>query len=224
LKHKHTLHFRFAFLDSPNLPKMSHNLVPVGEPLALFPEFIARGPETLIMKEQVMSIGDDAFHVKTAAGATVLTISADALSLSRRKRVFAPDGTHLFTIRHHLISIPSSYYVENPAGERIFEIKGKLHLLTSKAEGIFKNAVAGGREEKLLMEGSFFNRHTKITNERDGAVVAEIDRDMINLRQILADRQTYAVHVAPGIDIALIVAMVICLDERRDAKTNDGGI
>jgi uncharacterized protein YxjI len=81
-----------------------------------------------------------------------------------------------------------------------------------------------GEKENLLMHGSFFNVKTEIINERNGQVVAQVDREFFNARQLLADRQSYAVTVAPGVDVALIVAMVVCLDERRDQKTGNFGI
>ena len=81
-----------------------------------------------------------------------------------------------------------------------------------------------GQAEKLLMAGSFFNKTATITNEATGEVVARIDRDFFNANQLLFDRQSYAVTVAPGVDMSLIVAMVVCLDERRDARENRRGI
>ena len=105
----------------------------------------------------------------------------------------------------------------------MFEVEGKFHLGTSKAVGHFVNAM-NGENVNLLMHGSFFNKSTTITNESNGQVVAQIDRELFNARQLLGDRQSYAVTVAPGVDIALIVAMVVCLDERRDQKEGHGGI
>lgn len=55
-------------------------------------------------------------------------------------------------------------------------------------------------------------------------MVAQVDREFFNARQLLANRQSYAVTVAPGLDVALIVAMVVCLDERRDQKTGNYGV
>lgn len=66
------------------------------------------------------------------------------------------------------------------------------------------------------MQGSFFNVKTEITDKKTGQVVAQIDRQRWNTRQLLANRGTYAVTFAPGVDMALIVAMVVCMDERKE--------
>jgi uncharacterized protein YxjI len=51
-----------------------------------------------------------------------------------------------------------------------------------------------------------------------GVVVARIDRKILNGRDLLFGQQTYGVLVAPGVDLALIAALCICLDE----KNNEG--
>lgn len=70
-----------------------------------------------------------------------------------------------------------------------------------------------GRQEKLSMKGNFFHTKAKITDHAIGQVVATIDRKFFNAREIFADKQTYVVTVAPNMDMSVIAAMCICLDE-----------
>ncbi len=188
-------------------------LGPVPAPLAVLPAFIAQHPTTLIMKESIFSLAR-AFTVKTMDGHDVLKIDTDTLSLSSRKRVFDPDNNHLFTLHKETFSIPKSFYAKSPAGAKIIEVEGKLHFGSSKAIGHFVNA-ENHEQEHLEMQRSFFGTKTHITNKKNGQVVAEIDRQRWNARQLIANHGTYAVTVAAGVDIALIVAMVIYLDETR---------
>lgn len=190
---------------------------PVSQPLAVFPQFIAQKPETIVMTERLLSLQEGSFRVQTVDGQEILGLDADAFSLSRRKRVTDTDGTHLFTIRKELFTLPRSYYAEDPQGNKILDVEGKFSVGTSRAEAHFTNAL-NGEIESLFMKGSFFNKHTVITHQRTGAVVAEINREFLNARQIFGHRQTYTVTVAPGVDMALIVAMCVCLDERRDQR------
>ena len=152
-------------------------------------------------------------------------------SIQSKARSFpcvVPHHPQLLTLQPHppqkeIFSFPKSYFAESPTGTKIFEVEGKFHLGTSKAVGHFANAMSG-EKENFLMHGSFFNAKTEIVNERNGQVVAQVDREFFNAQQLLADRQSYAVTIAPGVDVALIVAMVVCLDERRDQKTGNYGI
>ena len=68
------------------------------------------------------------------------------------------------------------------------------------------------------MKGDFFDRKAVITNSADGQTLATIDRDFFNASQILGGQQTYVVTISPGVDMALIAAMCICLDEKRNEK------
>lgn len=66
------------------------------------------------------------------------------------------------------------------------------------------------------MKGNFFDTSADITNTKTGQTVARIDRKLLNAREFFADAQTYVVTVAEGVDLALMAAMCICLDERRN--------
>lgn len=49
-------------------------------------------------------------------------------------------------------------------------------------------------------------------------VVARIDRKILSGKDIFFGQQTYGVQVAPGVDLALIAALCICLDEKNNEK------
>lgn len=50
-------------------------------------------------------------------------------------------------------------------------------------------------------------------------VLARIDRQFFNARELLGGGQTYIVNIAPNVDMALIAALCICLDEKRNERT-----
>jgi uncharacterized protein YxjI len=56
------------------------------------------------------------------------------------------------------------------------------------------------------------------SNSKSGLVVATIDRKILSGKDIFFGQQTYGVRITPGVDMALIAALCICLDE----KNNEG--
>lgn len=152
--------------------------------------------------------------MKTMDGHDVLKIDTDTLFLSSRKRVFDLDNNHLFTLHKETFFIPKPFYAKSPAGAKLFEVEGKLHFDSFKAIDHFVN-VEDHEQEHLEMQGSFFDTKTHITNKKNEQMVAKIDRQRWNARQLIANHDTYVVTVAARVDIALIVAMVIYLDETR---------
>lgn len=81
----------------------------------------------------------------------------------------------------------------------------------------FTNA-STGQPVTLVLKGDMFGRSATIVVE-GGPPVAQIKRKSINARNLIMDKQTYFVDVAPGVDLALIAAVCICLDEIE----NDSG-
>lgn len=90
-------------------------------------------------------------------------------------------------------------------------------MLGSKATATFTSQ--NGKVESLQMKGNWFDTSADITDQSQGGiVVARIDRKLLSGKDIFFGQQTYAVQVAPGVDMALIAAMCICLDEKNNEK------
>lgn len=69
---------------------------------------------------------------------------------------------------------------------------------------------------ELLVKGDWLDRSAVIT--LNGTTVASIARSFGNMREIFGGQQTYFVTVAPGVDLAMIAAICVCLDEKENEK------
>jgi len=69
---------------------------------------------------------------------------------------------------------------------------------------------------ELLIKGDWFDRSATIT--MGDVVVATIGRSYFNMREIFGGQQTYYVTIAPGVDLAMMAAICVCLDERENEK------
>jgi uncharacterized protein YxjI len=94
--------------------------------IALFPQFIAVQPETLVLKEHVLSLSGDSFSIKLANGTPILQVEGKVMSISGKKKVCDMQGKHLFTIKKEHFHIHATYVVEGPAGEKLLEVKSSF--------------------------------------------------------------------------------------------------
>ncbi|GAB1729340.1 hypothetical protein NU195Hw_g5485t1 [Hortaea werneckii] len=101
----------------------------------------------------------------------------------------------------------------SPSGEHDFEVKGHFKLLGTHSTCSFTNA-ANGQEVAIEIKGDWIDRSAEMT--WDGKTVATIARSFFNVREILGDQQTYFVTVAPNVDLSLIAALCVSLDERAN--------
>jgi uncharacterized protein YxjI len=83
-----------------------------------------------------------------------------------------------------------------------------------KAIGTIKNR--NGTSAQLKMKSGMFDRKAEIKNAATGKAIASIHRRFVNARELGFGKQTYGVNIEPGVNMANIVAMCICLDEMRD--------
>jgi uncharacterized protein YxjI len=191
-------------------------LKPFPRQLGRFQQFVARGTETLILKEKVMSLSGDSFDIKTVTGQPIFKIEGRHMTVSGRKTVRDVQGNHLFDIVKELLHIHATYVAEDPQKNHIMEIKSSFKLIGSKAKIEFKTF--DGSTVNLVMSGNWFDTYADIVDEATGAVAARIDRQVLNKREIFGGQQTYALVVAPGVDMALMVAACVAMDEKNNDK------
>jgi uncharacterized protein YxjI len=103
-----------------------HNLAPVVEPIAIFDQFVSQEPQTIVLKEKVLSVSGDSFEIKLANGQPFLKVHGAWISISGRKKVEDANGNHLFDIVKELLHIHTTYAIEDTHRKKICEVKSNL--------------------------------------------------------------------------------------------------
>ncbi|RBR17144.1 uncharacterized protein FIESC28_06646 [Fusarium coffeatum] len=189
-------------------------LPPAPRQVGVFKNLTAQQTETLVLKEKVMSLTGDSFDIKLANGQPILKVEGKVMSISGRKKVFDMQGNHLFSIVKELMHIHATYVVEDPQGVKIMEVKNSFKLMGSKATATFTSS--DGTAEVLEMKGNWFDYAADIFDKSTNTVIARIDRKILSGRDMFFGQQTYALMVAPGVDMALMAALCICMDEKNN--------
>lgn len=145
----------------------------------------------------------------------VIQCRGQALSLSDRKEFTTSTGAPLFSLRAKLLSIHKSFYAESSSGQLLFEVKGKFSIGTSKMIATFTNA-SNQAPVELLIKGDWFDRSAIIS--MNGTAAATVGRGYFNMREIFGGQQTYYVTVAAGVDLSMIAAICVCLDEKENER------
>ncbi|KAK3296667.1 tubby C-terminal-like domain-containing protein [Chaetomium fimeti] len=191
----------------------AYQLPPVPQPLVVFGHMIANQTVTLVLKEKSF----DDFTIKGLDGMRWMHIEGKIASIHGRKKVFDPSGAHLFDIVKELLHWHATYNCEAEGGSRQYmQVKSKFSFFSSRANATF--TTSQGMPAKLAMTGNWMDTTADIVDTASGAVAARIDRKLFNARELFLGHQTYHVTIAPGVDVALIIAMCVCLD----ATQNEG--
>ncbi|KAK4247900.1 tubby C-terminal-like domain-containing protein [Corynascus novoguineensis] len=190
----------------------SYALPPLPRALTVFNHMLAQQPLTLVLKEKAF----DDFDIKGLDGARWMHIEGKIASLHGRKKVFDHQGNHLFDIIKEHFHLHATFVCEDANQRQYMQVKSKFKLLGSEANATYTTAT--GHPVTLTMKGDWFDTSADIVDASSGAIVARIDRQFFNARELLLGHQTYHVTIAPGADIALVVAMCVCLDEKRNER------
>jgi len=190
-------------------------LQPVHPPLGLFPQFTAQSEVTLQIKEKVLALGDTFYIQDAHTQQNVLQCDGKIFSLRHRKSIKDMNGNLLFYLQNKILSFPQGFTGLAADESQLFEVKSHVSLTGTKMDMHFINA-STQQPVALDLRGTFFERRAEIL--LNGQVVGRVSRQFLNARQLLADNLTFYVTVAPGCDIALIVAFVLSLADREENK------
>ncbi|KAF9068369.1 tubby C-terminal-like domain-containing protein [Rhodocollybia butyracea] len=188
-------------------------LQPVHPPLGLFPQFTAQSEVTLKIKEKVLALGDTFYIQDAYTQGNILQCDGKIFSLRRRKAIKDMNGNLLFYLQNKILSFPQGFVGLAADESRLFEVKSQISFTGAKMNMHFINA-STQQPVVLDLRGTFFERRAEIM--MNGQVVGRVSRQFLNARQLLADNLTFYVTVAPGCDIALIVAFVLSLADREE--------
>ena len=150
------------------------------------------------MREKLFSIGDD-FWIENEAGDRAFKVDGKALRIRDTLVLEGPGGEELFTIQEKKLSIRDKMEIE-AGGRTVATVK---KALVSPLRERFSIDVEGG--EDMEAKGNIVDHEYKI--ERGGERVAEISKRWFRVRD------TYGIEIAPDQDDALILALVVVIDQ-----------
>jgi uncharacterized protein YxjI len=150
------------------------------------------------MQEKLFAIGDD-FWVENEEGRRAFKVNGKALRMRDTLVLETPNGEELFSVQSKLLHIRDTMNIER-GGHKVASVK---KALVSPLRDRFSIDVEDG--EDMEAKGNIVDHEYKI--ERDGDQVAEVSRRWFRVRD------TYGVEIEPGQDDALVLTLVICIDQ-----------
>jgi uncharacterized protein YxjI len=150
------------------------------------------------MREKLLSIGDD-FWIETEGGERAFKVDGKALRARSTFVLQSPSGDELFKIQERELRIRDTMKVERN-GDTVATVKKAL--VTPFRDRFTVQLEAGG---ELSAKGNVVDHEFEI--ERDGDKIAEISKRWFRVRE------TYGIEIAPGQDDALILSLIVCIDE-----------
>ena len=161
-------------------------------------------PTRYQMREKLFAIGDD-FWVENEGGQRTFKVNGKALRVRDTLVLESPRGEELYSIQEKMVRVRDTMHIER-GGRQVATVKKAL--ITPLRERFSIDVDGGGDMEA---KGNILDHEYKI--ERGGDEIAEISRRWFRVRD------TYGVEINPGEDDALVLAVVVCIDQ----MTQDAG-
>lgn len=158
----------------------------------------------------------DTFSVKElTSGRIMFRMKGRAFSmLHERKTLTDMDGEQLYGLREAVMSLHDRVHIIDP--------NTKQEIMTVKKKGFLPGFGAGtvlawyGTDDSgppaIEIQGNIMRKSFTIMDTASGRMMAAANRKS-SISSVLLDNDTYTLVVEPGVDSALMVTLVVALDE-----------
>ena len=162
-----------------------------------------RGPDgtRYRMREKLVSIGDDAW-IENEDGERVLHVDGKALRVRRTIHIETTSGERVFDVQQRLLHLRATMAIERD-GDRVATVHKAV--ITPLRERWYIDTKEHG---ELRVKGNIVDHEYKI--ERKGQQIAEVSKRWFRVRD------TYGVEIAPGEDVALVLAITVALESMTE--------
>lgn len=150
------------------------------------------------MREEMFAIGDD-YWIEADGGQPAFKVDGKTLRIRNTFVLETPAGDEVFTIQKKLLSVRETMEIERN-GEAVATVK---KALMTPLRDRFSIGVEDG--EDMEARGNIVEHEYEI--ERGGSKVARVSKRWFRMRD------TYGIEIAEGQDDALILAVMVCIDQ-----------
>eukprot|EP00397_Hematodinium_sp_SG-2012_P026641 GEMP01027931.1.p1 GENE.GEMP01027931.1~~GEMP01027931.1.p1 ORF type:complete len:233 (+),score=38.81 GEMP01027931.1:66-701(+) len=186
--------------------------MPVPDGLNVFGErFLSKNPIKLHLRQNLWCWSGDDFHIQDPnTGRKWFTVRGKSMSLHNKKSMLDFRGKPVFRMCQEQLRFNAVEKVADPAGNHLFNITAKFSFVRDKLTADVPSA--RGKQHIVLKCDSSNQLGLIFLGEpkTGGQCIAKIYRPTGSKS---FGKQDYYLTIAPGVDVALMVAMCISRDE-----------
>ena len=179
-------------------------------PLCIFPDQIALTQQTLTYKCSNWSRRHPV--ILNILGEPVLNVRSKTFTMTRERELRNDtDNQVLMTIHRHIWTGGPPYYTFlSPSGMELLRLDHHWQFSTSRMVASFTKTLSQLQSRSYItMDGNFASTIGTVRDASNDVLLAEFRRHLAKWKQ------TYTVTIQPGTDIALVIGLLVCFDDRE---------
>ena len=177
-------------------------------PVCLFPDQVAQTTQVLTYRCSTWSRRHPV--ILNILDQPLLHVHSKTMTMTRERQLRnAASNQTLMTIHRQIWTAgPPYYHFMSTTGVELLRLTRRWQCGISRMVASFFNTITG-RLQHLTMDGDWSSINATVHEASTERLLAEF---RLNLREW---KQTYTITIQPGVDVALICALVVCFDDRE---------
>lgn len=178
--------------------------------------YVYNHPVEFKLKEKTFSLSGDSFSIKNVAtGEGTFKVKGNAMSFKDSKSLYDMHGRPIYKMSEALLSLRGRMQIQDANSKRTvvtLRKKGFIPHLGTGTIQVWKGGTDEG-EPWLEVKGDYLKKDFDIKEPGSSRIIGSVKRKSFNLSNILLEKDSYVIRIEPGQDAALLVFLVIAIDE-----------
>jgi len=188
-------------------------LSPPRVPIQIIDYIQRQSTQSFQLKEQMITLTSNSFDIEDMTGALCFRVKGKLLTLHHRKFLEDSKGNQIIEMEHAVFTLHRQVkLLAGPKGNTTVAIARSKVMGTLSEVSVWLGDKIREDLPDILAKGFFWCREFRFHN-RDGDLIAQVTRECLSINAADAGNDKYILHVAPDVDSALMVALVLCIEE-----------
>jgi uncharacterized protein YxjI len=174
------------------------------------PQYCLPQVSAYAVSKKVVSMSGGDWKITDATGRTVFKVSGRVASVRDKRFLRDPSNKTVLRMQKKIVTMHDTWQIYSAADTVLATVKKSSLVQFKTAMDVFLGSSSSSKNPDYVMQGDFLDRNLTIFQ---GAQQAALVTRQITFASVVVDKDNFGVTIFPGVDIALIFALIVIMDE-----------
>ncbi|CAK9203559.1 unnamed protein product [Sphagnum jensenii] len=179
-------------------------------PAVAGPQYCLPQVSAYAVSKKVVSMSGGDWKITDATGRIVFKVSGRVASVRDKRFLRDPSNKTVLRMQKKIVTMHDTWQIYSAADTLLATVKKSSLVQFKTAMDVFLGSSSSSKNADYVMQGDFLDRNLTIFQ---GAQQAALVTRQITFASVVVDKDNFGVTIFPGVDIALIFALIVIMDE-----------
>lgn len=175
-------------------------------------QYVSNTVQSYAVAKKKLSVSKGDWNITDQAGHSAFKVDGRIASMRDKRFLRDAAGNVILSMKKKLITMHDTWEILTGNGDQVIATCKKSSVVQFKTsmDVMLASSTTGKHTPDYQVKGDFFDRNLTVFR---GAEQAALVTRQITFTTVILDKDTFGVTIFPGVDQALVLALIVIMDE-----------